>query len=132
LETGCIFYGHQEYFGDIFLPLSTFCFHSVHMFSPFWYIVSRNIWQPWSCRYFLGRGAGMCIKINTFSNSRNVHTYVYLKERGLEDNDLFDVEFVPNWNFPATDLNYFETAVQIHGFFCFAFDNYVQRNSLLS
>jgi hypothetical protein len=48
LENVDIFYGHLEYFmeiWDILWPFGTFCIHLVHFF-PFWYHVPRKIWQP--------------------------------------------------------------------------------------
>jgi hypothetical protein len=43
-----IFYGHFEYFTDIWdilRPFGTICVHLVHFFR-FWYHASRKIWQP--------------------------------------------------------------------------------------
>jgi hypothetical protein len=45
-----IFYDHFVYFtaiGKILWPFGIFCGHWVY-FSPFWYFVPRNNWQPWS------------------------------------------------------------------------------------
>jgi hypothetical protein len=42
------FYGHLEYFTDIWdilWPFGTFCVHLVHFFL-FWYHIPRKIWQP--------------------------------------------------------------------------------------
>jgi hypothetical protein len=44
-----IFYDRLEYFmyiRDVLGPFETFCVHLVN-FSPFWYHVPRQIWQPW-------------------------------------------------------------------------------------
>jgi hypothetical protein len=44
-----LFYGHLVYFtaiGNILWPFGIFCGHLVY-FSPFWYIVPKEIWQPW-------------------------------------------------------------------------------------
>jgi hypothetical protein len=44
-----IFYGHLEYFKniwDILWPFGTYCAHLVHFFL-FWYHTPREIWQPW-------------------------------------------------------------------------------------
>jgi hypothetical protein len=46
-----IFYGHLAYFKvnwKILWPFGTFCINLV--FSPFWYVVPRKIWQPCSQR----------------------------------------------------------------------------------
>jgi hypothetical protein len=43
-----IFYGHLEYFMDIWdilWPFGTFCVHLVHFFQ-FWCHAPRKIWQP--------------------------------------------------------------------------------------
>jgi hypothetical protein len=42
------FYGHLVYFSAILYilwPFGMFCGH-IGVFFPFWYVVSRNIWQP--------------------------------------------------------------------------------------
>jgi hypothetical protein len=47
-----IFYNHLVYFtaiGNISRPFGIFCGHLTY-FSPFWYIVPRKIWQPWTIR----------------------------------------------------------------------------------
>jgi hypothetical protein len=49
LDNVYIFYGHLEYFmeiWDILWPFGIFCIHLVHFFR-FWYHVQRKIWQPW-------------------------------------------------------------------------------------
>jgi hypothetical protein len=46
------FYGHLEYvtaIGYILVPFDNFPSGDLVYFSPFWYTVSRKIWQPW-CR----------------------------------------------------------------------------------
>jgi hypothetical protein len=56
LENAYIFYGHLEYFmeiWDILRPSGTFCAHLVHFFR-FWYHVPRKIWQP--CLTCVGKG----------------------------------------------------------------------------
>jgi hypothetical protein len=48
LENVDTFYGHLEYFTDIWDilgPFGTFCDNLVHFFQ-FWYVVSRKLWQP--------------------------------------------------------------------------------------
>jgi hypothetical protein len=55
LENVYIFYGHMEYFTDIWdisWPFGTFCVHLVH-FIRFWYHVPRKTWQPWTEQYFV-------------------------------------------------------------------------------
>jgi hypothetical protein len=49
MESVGIFYGHLEYFTAICYVLWPFGNVVViwHIFPPFWYIVSRKIWQPW-------------------------------------------------------------------------------------
>jgi hypothetical protein len=49
MENLDIFYDHLVYFTaieNILWPFVIFCGHLVY-FSPFWYFVSRKIWQPW-------------------------------------------------------------------------------------
>jgi hypothetical protein len=48
LDNVDIFYGHLEYFEDIWdilWPFGSFCVYLVH-FAPFWYFGPRKIWQP--------------------------------------------------------------------------------------
>jgi hypothetical protein len=45
LWTFGILYGHLVYFMDIWYILRQF-----GIFSPFWYVVPRKIWQPWLVR----------------------------------------------------------------------------------
>jgi hypothetical protein len=48
VENVYIFYGHLEYFmeiWDILRQFCTFCIHLVHFFRV-WYHVPRKIWQP--------------------------------------------------------------------------------------
>jgi hypothetical protein len=49
MENVDIFYGHLEYFTEIWVILwtfGTFCVDLVHLFR-FWYHVRIKIWQPW-------------------------------------------------------------------------------------
>jgi hypothetical protein len=55
MEDDGILYGHLVYFTanrEILWPFGTFCGHLIFP-PPFWYIVQRKLWQPWtrhSCR----------------------------------------------------------------------------------
>jgi hypothetical protein len=54
LENVDIFYGHLEYFvniWDILWPFGTFCVHLVHFFW-YWYLAPRKIWQLWCLGLF--------------------------------------------------------------------------------
>jgi hypothetical protein len=48
----CWYVGYLEYFITIWY----FCGHYIH-FSPFWYIVTRKIWQPWPQDLFQSWGS---------------------------------------------------------------------------
>jgi hypothetical protein len=50
MKNAGLFYRHLEYITAILYILRSFGNLLViwHMFSPFWYIVRRKIWQPWS------------------------------------------------------------------------------------
>jgi hypothetical protein len=52
MENVGIFYVNLVYFtaiGNIFWTFGIFCDNLVY-FPPFWYVVPRKIWQPWSRR----------------------------------------------------------------------------------
>jgi hypothetical protein len=71
MEDVDIFYGHFVYF----CPFGLFCGHLVYLvclfsiFSPFWYVVPRKIWQPyWEAKF---------VQDDSRLDAFNITTYIY-------------------------------------------------------
>jgi hypothetical protein len=85
MENVGIFYGHLEYFTDIWNILRTFGIFYGHLvmfwqfgiFSPlFWYNVSRKIWQPWVESPYKSKSDAWRIILRSVNKSKHVGSRV--------------------------------------------------------
>jgi hypothetical protein len=88
LSMGCvgIFYGHLDYFETIWSILRAICIFYGHLLYfvaiwfpifPFWYVVAREIWQPWA----VSEARFICASVMCDDQSASFETQFFSIER---------------------------------------------------